>query len=544
MAERAHNKGSNSLFRCILSVLCLQILNSASSPAANRSAELSQKTEIIGGTVSTAWATLDLVDLVKSSRSNCSIDSRKLVRCAGPLRIEGLTDTSVQGHGVQVQFLNAEAGKGGVELVSATNVNFSDVEIGWLGGGARDPLVPGVERIQSFGSVAACANGETGGVLSLDLPVKGNAALETVSVWDDALGWPWFRTAPEESEVIFPKNNRVAFADGRSNCIDRLAQLIGRRVLARHIVFTNHAFHCVGCRNVTVEKVKVTSAPGMAFVFEGGAYKITLRANVVGPKCAPFCSKPEPSTTADAAHFAGVEGNIVIENNDFGWQGDDGLNITGLLIPALVETQTQESWLRVDDQWKGRLGLLRVGQKILIFDQGLSSKGEAEVLDIARSTGRMKVSRLPSDTGNIIISGVDTIPRNVVIRNNRFHDNRARGILIGASDTLIEKNVIERVTMEAVLVPADTGPWYEGPGSTHVRITHNRISDVNRYPAVKDYPSAISAGVRLSAGYAGDVGTPIRDIVVESNSITNIYSNGAIPVFFGRGVEGGQAKAN
>jgi len=472
------------------------------------------------------------------------MESRQLVRCAGPLRIVGLTNTAVKGHGVQVQFSDAGAGKGGVELISATNVTFSDVEIGWLSGGARDPLVPGVKRIQSFGSVFGCANGEAGGVLSLDLPMNGGVALETVSVWDDALGWPWFRAAPDQSEVVFPKNTVASLSNGRSNCLTGLGPLIGRRALVRHIVFTNHAFHCVGCRNVTVQNVKVTSAPGMAFVFEGGAYKITLRANEVEPKCAPRCSKPEPSTTADAVHFAGVEGNILIENNNFGWQGDDGLNITGLLIPAVVNSRTPESWLQIDGRLKGRIGLLKVGQKLLIFDQGLSSLGESEVVDLSQSTGRVKVSKLPSDAQRIIIAGADTIPKNVVIRNNRFHDNRARGILIGASDTLIEKNVIERVTMEAVLVPADTGPWYEGPGPTHVTIRNNRISDVNRYPAVADYPSAISAGIRLSAGYAGRVGTPIRDIVVESNSITNVYRNGGTPVFFGRGVEGGQAKGN
>ena len=523
---------------------CIQILVCASPKAANGSEERPQEAQTRGATVSTAWASLDVTELVKSSHSNCSIESPQLVRCAGPLRIVGLTNTAVRGHGVQVQFSDAGPGKGGVELVSATNVSFSDVEIGWLGGGARDPLVPGAQRIQSFGSVSACATNKAGGVLSLDLPVNGNVALETVSVWDDALGWPWFRTAPNQSEVVFPHKTVASFSNGRSDCINGLAQLIGRRALVRHIVFTNHAFHCVGCRNVTVEKVKVTSAPGMAFVFEGGAYNITLRANVVEPKCAPLCSKPEPSTTADAAHFAGVEGNIVIEENDFGWQGDDGLNITGLLIPAAVDSQTSGSWLQIDDQWKGRIGLLKVGQKLMIFDQGLSLLGEAEVVDLSRSTGRVQVSKLPSDVHKVIIAEADTIPKNVVIRNNRFHDNRARGILIGASDTLVEKNVIERVTMEAVLVPADTGPWYEGPGPTHVTIRENRISDVNRYPAVADYPSAISAGIRLSTGYTGHVGTPIRDIVVESNSITNIYSNGSIPVFFGRGVQAGEGKSN
>jgi hypothetical protein len=108
---------------------------------------------------------------------------------------------------------------------------------------------------------------------------------------------------------------------------------------------------------------------------------------------------------------------------------------------------------------------------------------------------------------------------------------------------LLEDNDIERVTMEAILVPADTrGQNYEGPGAQHLTIRANRISDVNRYPALPDYPSAISAGVALSDGYVGKVGTPIRDIVVEGNSFVRVYSNAQVPVFFGKGVTDGRVK--
>jgi hypothetical protein len=56
--------------------------------------------------------------------------------------------------------------------VNATNVLLSDVEIGWLGGGARDPILPGVQRLQSFGAVGACARRDAGGVLALDFPLQ------------------------------------------------------------------------------------------------------------------------------------------------------------------------------------------------------------------------------------------------------------------------------------------------------------------------------------------------------------------------------------
>jgi len=113
----------------------------------------------------------------------------------------------------------------------------------------------------------------------------------------------------------------------------------------------------------------------------------------------------------------------------------------------------------------------------------------------------IELSSLPTSGPNFIIARTDGLPKNVVIRNNQFHDNRARGILIGGSDALIENNSIERVTMEAILVPADTGPWYEGPGAQHVTIQDNTLTEVNRFPA-STYPAAISAGISMTSGYS------------------------------------------
>ena len=89
--------------------------------------------------------------------------------------------------------------------------------------------------------------------------------------------------------------------------------------------------------------------------------------------------------------------------------------------------------------------------------------------------------------------------------------------------------------MEGILVPADTGPWYEGPGAQHVIITGNYFFNVNRFPAAV-YPSAISTGVSMPAGYAAAISvSPIQDVLVEGNSFTDVYTNANNPVSIGRG---------
>src|ERR1700722_19195603 len=514
--------------------ILVQLLPSATRTARANDFPSQALTPTVAGV---GWTTVTLADLIKRSKSDCIVESVRLITCTGPLHLDALSKTSVLGGGVEIQFTNPQAGKGGFVLTGAENIVLSNFMIGWLGGGARDPIVVGVDRIQSFGYVTACANHEPGGMLTLDLPLEGRQPLGSASVWSDTMGWPWYPAAPKTFEVYFPAGATANFFEGKSGCIPRLAALVGHRALLRHIVSSNHAFLCWGCQNVTVRQVRVTSAPGMAFVFGNGGSNFSLIDDVVEPKCAPSCALPEPSTTADASHFSNVAGNILLENNDFGWQGDDGVNITGLLVPSTLDLRVPNAKRRLNvvEAWQGRLDSMAVGSSVSLFDASLSALGEAKVVAVNPATGMIELSSLPADVTDFILARTDGIPKNVVIRNNHFHSNRARGILLGGSNALIENNRIERVTMEGILVPADTGPWYEGPGAQHVIITGNYFFNVNRFPAAV-YPSAISTGVSMPAGYAAAISvSPIQDVLVEGNSFTDVYTNANNPVSIGRG---------
>ena len=486
----------------------------------------------------TGWKTMSLVDLVTSSKANCTVQSSTLIACAGPLQVTALTNTTVDGAGVEIQFSDPTTGNSGITLTSANGAVLTNFKISWLGGGVRDAIVPGVNRLQSLGNVVACSNNQSGGVIALDLALNGTQPLYALSVWDNVKGWPWYQSASGDPEIYFPTNTTAQFSNGRSGCLPSLATFVGSRVLVRHTV-TNHAFHCLGCQNITVQNVTIFSSPDMGFVFENGGSNISLINNVIAPRCSPNCALAEPSLIADAAHFADVSGNILLENNDFGWQGDDGLNVTGLLEPAnLAQTQSGTGrWLQVGAGWQSRLWSMTVGSSLSLFDAGLASLGTVNILAVDPASGLIEVSSLPPSTTNFIIARTDGIPKNVVIRGNQFHDSRARGILIGGSNALISNNLIERVTMEAILVDADTGPWYEGPGAQNVTIQDNTIASVNRFPATA-YPDAISAGISIPVGFSGSVGTPIQGIVVQSNSVTSVYTNPNALVSMGLGALG------
>ena len=482
-----------------------------------------------------AWSTVDFVDLVRQSKASCTVVN-SLIQCSGRLQLDHLSYMRIRGNAAQLVFSNLEPAEGGLVLNGAANVTLSNLQIGWVSGGATDPSVPNALRIQSLGKVVACSNAQSGGALATDLPLQGSMPLAAVSVWDDVLGWPWAAGAPNIEEVFLPSGSSVRFASGRSSCVSQLAPLVGRRVLVRHIIMASHAFDCLNCQNVTVEGVNVTSAPGMAFVFENGGSHLTLRNNSVAPACAPSCKAAEPSVTSDAAHFAAVGSDLDVEGNDFGWNGDDSLNVTGLMMPATLEASGHSPWLQIDPQWAARVSQLSVGCKVLIFDQGLALQGSSSVVGVDENNARVQLAAVPPTMSEFVLVRTDRMPANITVRGNHFHDHRARGILMGGSDSRIIGNVIERVTMEAILVDADSDQWYEGPGAQHVVISGNEISNVNRYPDMANYPSAISAAVVMPRGYTGPVGTPIQDVQVSGNTFLDVLTGAAAPTFFGEGV--------
>jgi parallel beta helix pectate lyase-like protein len=519
----------------IIRVLILQSILMVTTPFAHGVSP--PNTELSTPPESQAWIKADFLDVVKGNGSDCALERPGLLRCSGPLQISGLKRTRLQGHNLRVEFLDPRPGRGGIVIRSAVDMELSDIVIDWASGGARDPSLPGTPRLQSFGAVARCAGDSNGGELRMDLPLEGEEPLGAVSVWSEEHGWPWFRAAPNGPEVYFPAGTTANFSQGASGCVPQLSGLIGQRVLVRHYIYSDHAVRCITCTDVTIERVHVTSAPGMAFVFESGS-NLTLRSNIVAPACSPHCVRVDPSVSADAAHFTGVGGNILVENNDFGWQGDDALNIAGLMLPARQSVNHTKSGaqLLLEAQSRQDLQFVHVGDKLLLFDRGLSRVGSAEALATDSKAGLLQLSSSATYPSDLLIVDSALIPTSITIRHNYFHDSRARGILLSSgSSALIRANRIARITMEAVLIASNI---VEGPGAQRVTVEQNYVADANRYPSTV-YPSVISVGIDLEENFRGTAGTPIADVQVKNNTFRNIYTNPGSPVFIGRGVVNG-----
>ena len=94
-----------------------------------------------------------------------------------------------------------------------------------------------------------------------------------------------------------------------------------------------------------------------------------------------------------------------------------------------------------------------------------------------------------------------------MIRNNYFHEHRARGLLLQTSDGLVENNTFYKTTHNAIKIIMDiNGVWHEGTGADNIVVRNNKFIEC----------SVIGTEII-------EVGTHLLDKSNRSNAFTNVY---------------------
>ncbi|MBR0349557.1 MAG: right-handed parallel beta-helix repeat-containing protein, partial [Clostridia bacterium] len=109
---------------------------------------------------------------------------------------------------------------------------------------------------------------------------------------------------------------------------------------------------------------------------------------------------------------------------------------------------------------------------------------------------------------------------NYVIRNNYFHENRARGLLLQSSNGLCENNRFYKTMAQAIKVVMDIEPtlWQEGTGVDNLIIRNNTFEKCN----YSDWGSTIEIGTNI-AGKSAETAV-FTNIEISSNKFTDISS--------------------
>ena len=301
-----------------------------------------------------------------------------------------------------------------------------------------------------------------------------------------------------------------------NGCMDSFED--GETYILRHYVYDGTVFNLrEDSKNLTFDDVNIYGSAGMAYICEDNASHFQIINSFIGVN-PEYKDKRCVSMTADAIHIVNTDGCFNISGCDISGMGDDAINVhDGLGYVSAVNGNTLTliaSAMR-----------LREGD-ILAFKNGRFENTDAvakiaSVRDIDWITKEVVVEKLPeSVTEGWTAYNTECNSGNYVIRNNYFHENRARGLLLQSSNGLCENNRFYKTMAQAIKVVMDIEPtlWQEGTGVDNLVIRNNTFEKCN----YSDWGTVIEIGTNI-AGRPAETAV-FTNVEITSNTFTYIPS--------------------
>ena len=313
------------------------------------------------------------------------------------------------------------------------------------------------------------------------------------------------------------------------------------------------AFRGPGAQDVMVEQSSQITLDGLTIrggsgfcIHESGG----MGANVYRNITLTYPQKPEAASAepliasnADALHSGGVRRGPVVENCRFEGMCDDGIAIHGyyaMVTQATPEDSTlpdgRPRVLKVAFQWDNAFFL--PGDPLRLFNPQGALVAETRVEKVTRLPDAAEPSRVEGDTrfmftGHLFsVITADPLPADVgagyrisspaangngfVLRKNVIQHHRARGILIKASDGLIENNRVEGSTIAGLLI-APEFYWAEACYSRNLVIRNNLFRHCGYAHTGPWNPHAGTVTINGEGDQASGIGYGHRNILIENN---------------------------
>lgn len=227
------------------------------------------------------------------------------------------------------------------------------------------------------------------------------------------------------------------------------------------------------------KNVTVYHASGMGFLGENSE-NLTLDSCKVIPSEGYMVS-----ATADATHFVGCRGKVVLKDCEFRNQLDDATNIHGAYQP-IVDI--------IDDYTVGvRMGHFQ--QQGFVLARVADTIGIVRIADSFHAYDKLTVKSVKYINGRYNqITFNEKLPERLAIGDYAENlsayptaeitgcyigGNRARGLLLSTpKGTLVENNTFS-TEMEAILIPVESSHWYESGNGIDIVIKNNHFKDSN-----------------------------------------------------------------
>jgi len=257
----------------------------------------------------------------------------------------------------------------------------------------------------------------------------------------------------------------------------------GTHAVVRPKIYGAPVIRFAHCRDIDLKLLRIFSGSGMGMIFLS-CESVELREVQVAPRP----GNPALSTNADATHFNSCRGKILFEGCRFERMGDDAINVHGTYSrvmgsPAsksirVVTGRRDVEWMPVPPCSGDRISIHLPDQPFgrPVFQGAVvATKPERSNLSAEITFSEDVPAGIPE---NAVVWNRSASPE-LTVRNCTFVDNRARGILVQSSNTVIEHNWFEGMSGSAINVTCDVGTWWESGPTENVTIRNNMIAQCN-----------------------------------------------------------------
>jgi hypothetical protein len=255
----------------------------------------------------------------------------------------------------------------------------------------------------------------------------------------------------------------------------------GKLYLLRHYTYEKHGIIMDSNSHLCLQDVTIFSFPGIGFIVGGDQHHFELlHCRITHPDN----EKRPITTTADGFHVSQSQGFIRLEDCDFGYMGDDCINIHDNIHSGVRRTDAHTLVAKGIVPWECPF---QAGDPVEIRNGNFSPTGFTGRVKESKSDFKAKETTLVFDTelpehidSDAILFNHRYGSHNFIIRNCYFHENRARSILCNTEGGLVEGNRFFHSQHAALMLLADVDPsWSEGFGARNIIFRDNKFEASN-----------------------------------------------------------------
>jgi hypothetical protein len=293
------------------------------------------------------------------------------------------------------------------------------------------------------------------------------------------------------------------------------------------------------CEGMKILDVTIKSGSGFCVHEDGGeghnTYTYTL---TFGPRPPGATEDPLLASNADGFHSSGVRHGPTLINCHFEGMNDDGIAIHGKY--ALVQQLTGNDLIV---QTTYHRTYCRPGDTLRFIDDKGAAAGEAKVTAVAdvdftptlpapKELRAFATADNPSFEKITLDNPVPAQPHWLVNNENACGDgfvirgctvkyNRARNMMLKASDGLIEDSIAEGGSMGGIVFTPEMGYWNEADYARNIVIRHNTLINCDYFAR----PDSFQAGALTVAAFEHHQYVPLpgghQNITIEDNTFQN-----------------------